>query len=353
MVAFGFRHVCIESVALNMPEAEVTSAELEDRLGPLYDRLKIPFGTLEKLSGIKSRRLWEPSVRPSQVASVAAQKALEQIPFDRSEIGAVFNCSVTRDYFEPATACLVHGELGLPEQAMALDVTNACLGFSNGIQLLGNLIESGVVKAGLVVSGENIARIIETSISLMLGKDDITREELLKLLPTFTLGCGAAAMVLCHESISSTGHKITGGISRSATQFKELCKGNGDFYILQQVDLNPIMHTESPQLIGEAAKLGGRMWGDFEEAFGWKRDEIDKIFCHQVGKQVNEAFYKEMTLDIEKEYTVYQRYGNLVSAALPAALITGVEEGVLDSGDKVLLTAFGSGLNSIFLGIEW
>jgi 3-oxoacyl-[acyl-carrier-protein] synthase-3 len=353
MVAFRFRNVCIESFALNLPETEVTSAALEDRLAPLYERLKIPFGTLEKLSGIKARRFWSPETLPSEVATVAAEQALAGAGFDRSKIGAVVNCSVTRDYFEPATGCLVHGNLGLPETVMSFDITNACLGFSNGIQLMGSLIENGVIEAAVITSGENISRIIETSINLVLDKEDLTREELLRLLPTFTLGSGATAMVLCHKNIATKTHRVAGGIARSATQFKDLCKGNGDFYIMQQVDLNPIMHTDSPQLMGEAAKLGGRMWKDFEEAIGWQREELDHIFCHQVGKQVNKAFYKEMTLDITKEFNVYSRYGNLVSSALPAAVFTGVTEKPIKEGEKMLMTGFGSGLNSIFLGIEW
>ena len=73
MVAFRFRNVCVETYSLNLPETEVTSAALEDRLAPLYERLKIPFGTLEKLSGIKARRFWSPETLPSEVATAAAE----------------------------------------------------------------------------------------------------------------------------------------------------------------------------------------------------------------------------------------------------------------------------------------
>ncbi|MDC0358345.1 3-oxoacyl-ACP synthase III [Oligoflexia bacterium] len=353
MVTFRFKNVCIESFAFHLPENEVTSAEMEDRLGPLYQRLGIPFGTLERLSGIKKRRLWDKEVAPSEVATVAGRQALEQIGFDREHIGALFNCSVTRDFFEPATACLVQGNLELPESTMSLDITNACIGFSNGITILGNLIESGVVKAGLLVSGENVSRIMESSIAHVLANEEIDRDELIKLLPTFTLGCGATAMVLCHSSLATNKHRVIGATARSAIQFNHLCNGDGDYYMNQTDDPQPIMQTEASQIIDQASKLGRRMWGDFSEAFGWSRDEIDHIFCHQVGKQVNEAFYEEMTLDYGKEFSIYERYGNLVSAALPAALITGVKEKNIQAGEKILMTAFGSGLHSIFLGLEW
>lgn len=95
------------------------------------------------------------------------------------------------------------------------------------------------------------------------------------------------------------------------------------------------------------------MFIDFSQSFGWTRSDVHHIFCHQVGKQVNEGFYREMGLDIEKEYTVYRNLGNLVSAALPTALALGSEEKDMKPGEKVLLTAFGSGLNSIFWGVIW
>ena len=353
MIFSQFKHVCLESYALNLPPHEVTSAEIEDKLSALYKRIGLPFGTLEKLSGVKTRYFWESNVRPSTVSTEAAKMAMDEIGFDRSEIGALFNCSVNRDFFEPATACLVHRNLELPETCMAMDITNACIGFSNGIQMLGSLIEAGVVKAGVIVTGENISKITESSMKLLLDNDNLGRDDLLKILPTFTLGSGAVAFVLCHDSIATKKHKILGCVARSATQFNDLCIGNGDFCFTQEENLNPIMHTESQKLISSAAKLGGRMWKEASEAYGWTKEDVDHTFCHQVGKQVNEAFYREMGLDIKKEFTVYQRYGNLISAALPSAFITGVREKEMKKGDKILFTAFGSGLNSIFTALEW
>jgi 3-oxoacyl-[acyl-carrier-protein] synthase-3 len=352
MTHFNFKHVCIEAMVLSSPPIKVASSELEDRLAPLYQRLSVPFGTLEKLSGVRSRNFWDGSMLPSKVATLAATQALDESSFSREHIGAIFNCSVTRDYFEPATSCLIHRNLGLGEYAMAMDISNACIGFSNGILMVANMIERGIIKAGLVTSGEIVERVIDAHIRHLLAKEDITREQLLKLLPSFTLGSGAVAFVLCHESLSTKGHKLLGSVARSATQFSELCMGNAD-YVLSQRDFNPLMETESSKLITSAATLGGRMWADASEAFNWSKQDIDHIFCHQVGKQVNQAFYEEMGLEMEKEFTIYKDWGNLISAALPACLVIGSKQKNIKPRDKVLLTAFGSGLNSIFTAIEW
>lgn len=354
MTQFLYKNVCLESWAVNLPPNEVTSAELEDQIAPIYQRLGIPFGTLEKLSGVKTRRLWDRSVLPSHGATIAAKEAIAKMGIPLNSIGAIFSCSVTRDYFEPATAALVHRNLELPESTMALDITNACIGFSNGLTLLANLIESGVLEAGIVVSCETVSSIIDSSAKAMRERQDITRDELVKLIPTFTLGSGAVAYVLCNKRIATRGHRIHGGVALSATEHNQLCIGNADWAMTQPVDeLNPLMYTESSLLINAAAKLGGRTWREASELLNWKRDQIDHIFCHQVGRQVNEAFYREMQLDMEKEFTIYRTLGNLVSAALPTNFAIGIEQKGIKQGDKILLTAFGSGLNSIFLGIEW
>ena len=341
-------------MAVNTPPIKVTSSEIEDRLAPVYERLKIPFGTLEKLSGIKSRNFWDSSVMPSEAATTAATYAIEKAGFDRNKIGALFSCSVTRDFFEPATACLIHNNLGLPETCMVMDISNACLGFQDGMMVLANLIESGVVKAGVVVSGEAISRTLDNAIKHLVERPTGDRDQFLKLLPMFTLGSGAVAFVLAHDSIATSSHRLIAATTRSRTEHHRLCVGNSDFHSSQDAtDYEPIMHTESSKLINSAAVLGGQMWKDLSEIVGWSRNDVNHIFCHQVGKQVNEAFYAELGLEMAKEFTIYKTHGNLASAALPTAFVLGAEEKKIAPGEKIVLTGFGSGLNSMFSGIVW
>ena len=353
MISFAFKHVRLESFGLHFPGTLLTSAEIEERIAPAYERLQVPVGTLERVSGVSTRRMWSTDVSPSSVATVAAREALDRSGFRPDQIGALFNCSVCRDFFEPATACLVHHNLGIPEESLVLDITNACIGFSDGMIMLGHLIEAGTVKAGIICSGENISKVVHTTCQQLLGDEALTRDRLLQMLPTLTLGCGAVAAVLCHDSISNHGHKFVGGIARSASQHHQLCIGNGDFHHHQGDGIAPLMTSDAAQLMTAAAKLGGRALPDVTRALGWSKEHVDHVFCHQVGRQVNEAFYTAMGLDFDKDFAIYRRYGNMVSAALPAALAIGVDEKGIKPGEKVLLTAFGSGLNTRFLGFEW
>jgi 3-oxoacyl-[acyl-carrier-protein] synthase III len=353
MVAFRFKHVCLESCAITVPPHIVTSAEIEDKLSAVYQELGIPFGTLERLTGIGSRHFWDLSERPSSLGTAVVRDAIESSGLDRKDIRALFSCSVTRDYFEPATGCIIHRNLEMSEDSIALDVSNACLGFMDGIFFLSNLIETGVVKAGVVVSAEHTRCIIENTFQSVLQGKSLSRDQLLRMLPTFTIGSGAVAYVLCHESISQKKHRILGGATRSATQHCELCMGNVDYHLVDGPPLGPVMETESSKLIAAAAVLGKQTWADCSEVLGWSKDDVDHVFCHQVGRQVNEAFYNTLGLDHSKEFIIYPTRGNLVSAALPTAFAVGIEGRKIAKGDSVALTGFGSGLNSLFLGIEW
>ena len=54
-----FENVYLAGVSCHLPEKVVSSAELEQRIAPVYERLKLPFGRIEMMSGIKERRFWD------------------------------------------------------------------------------------------------------------------------------------------------------------------------------------------------------------------------------------------------------------------------------------------------------
>src|SRR5438874_4848390 len=117
-----YAHVCIESLGYSLPEESVTSDEIERRLQPLYGRLRLPEGRLELMSGIRERRLRPRGTRPSEKNIESGGKAIQAAGISPHDIGCLIHGSVSRDQLEPATACRVHHELGLPEQCQVYDV---------------------------------------------------------------------------------------------------------------------------------------------------------------------------------------------------------------------------------------
>ena len=79
-----FENVHIESLGYHLPENIVSSEELEKRIQPVYQKLKMSLGRLELMSGIKERRFWGKGVFPSQISSFAGERAIEKSGLDNN-----------------------------------------------------------------------------------------------------------------------------------------------------------------------------------------------------------------------------------------------------------------------------
>lgn len=346
-----FENVCIESVVHHLPENVVTSAELEGRLAPLYDRLKLPYGRLELMSGIREYRFWDKGVFPSDIASMAGEKAIDKSGLDRKEIGCLICASVCRDFLEPATASIIHNNLKLKREVMLFDVSNACLGVLNGMVIVANMIELGQIKAGLVVAGENAGPLIDNTIASLVSNPDISRSDFKASFASLTIGSGAAAVLLVHQDISRAQHKLLGGEAWAATQFNDLCRGNEDKDM--HAGSAPLMKTDAEALMKQGCRLAGETWEQTKATLQWKNEDVDRVFCHQVGRMHRKLLYETLGLDLSKDFSTLEIMGNTGSASLPITLAFGEDEGCLNKSDKVALLGIGSGLNCLMLGVEW
>ena len=149
----NYRHVCIESLGFTLPDEIWTSDDVESRLEPLYSRLKLPAGRLELMTGIRERRFWPADVRPSQLSIASCRHAIQAAEIDPAKIGCLIHGSVCRDFLEPATACTVHHHLGLRQDAVIYDVSNACLG-----KHIKNVIKEGELRSKATVSKMEIVQ---------------------------------------------------------------------------------------------------------------------------------------------------------------------------------------------------
>ena len=344
-----FENVCIEGLGYHLPENRITSSELETRLAPLYERLKLPLGRLQLMSGIEERRFWDEGVFPSEVAAIAGKKAIESSDIEAKDIGCLISASVCRDFLEPSTASIVHNRLELPEESFVFDVSNACLGVLNGMCIVANMIDQGTIKAGLIVSGENGGPLVNNTIENLLSRSDITRNNIKSSFASLTIGSAAVGVLLTHKDISQKKHRLLGGVSIAETKFNHLCRGNMD----AGSQAAPLMETDSERLMLEGCRLAGRTWNRTRELLGWKNGDVNHVFCHQVGKGHRKLMYENVGLDIEKDFSTLEFLGNTGSASLPVTLAIGVEKEVLAKGDRAALLGIGSGLNCLMMGVEW
>ncbi len=342
-----FQHVCIESLATALPDEAWTSSAIEEQLRPLYERLKLPFGRLELMTGIRERRFWPTGTRPSEASAAAGRAALARSQVPASEIGLFIHSAVCRDMMEPATAAFAHRLLGLPATAQILDVSNACLGFLNALTLAAGMIESGQIRAALIVSGENGRPLVEQTIKT-LREQPLDRNQIKGFFANLTIGSGAVAAVVCHESlVQGERHRLIGGAVRAATGHNHLCQGDAHGAEALQ------MQTDAEALLVAGVKVAQETWTDFAAATGWMVPMVQRFICHQVGAAHRRRLYEMLGLDLARDFSTFETLGNVGSVSLPATLSKAVEAGAVQHGDRVALLGIGSGINCMMLALEW
>jgi len=336
-----FKNVSILAVEHVDAPHVLSSEEIEERLKPTIDRLGVRPDLLRQLSGIMERRLWDPGTTPSQPATVAGELALESAGIDRNGLGVLVNTSVSRDFLEPSTACAVHNGLGLPDTCMNFDVSNACLGFVNGMDIVGNMIERGQVDYGIVVNAESSRELIENTIPRMLD-GSLDEAGFRENFASLTLGSGAVAMVLSKSDLAPNGHRYLGGVTLAATQNCDLCCGNMEHMV-----------TDTQALTVAGLELAARTWKVAAEKLGWTLETHDHYVQHQVSKGHAEKLAGILGLDMSKVYRLYPNFGNIGPAGIAIVLSKLGKEGIASAGDRIAMMGIGSGINCTLAEVVW
>ncbi len=346
-----YQHVCIEAVSYTLPPHIVTSEDIETQLAPVYQKLGLPEGRLELMTGIKERRFWDRGTRPGQVSAMTAEKAIAASGIAREDLGCLVHGSVCRDQLEPATASGVHHAVGLPNAALVLDVSNACLGLLNGMLLLANMIELGQVSAGVIVGTEDGRGLVEGTIDSLLNTPNLTRQDVKLAFASLTIGCGSAAIVLCDRRLSKRGNRLLGGAFQADTSSHQLCAGDSD--AATHGDSRPRMQTDSEALLHAGIDLAESTWKLAKQNLNWTNEDVTKAFTHQVGRAHRKLLYESLGLSPKLDFATVEFLGNTGAAALPMTMAMGIEKGHLQPRDQVALLGIGSGLNSLMLGLDW
>jgi acyl-CoA:acyl-CoA alkyltransferase len=339
-------NVVIETIAYELPPNRVTSAELEEQIAPTMDRLGVPRGRLEELSGIRERRFWDPGTAPSAAGIRAARAAMDQAGIDPGEIGCLINASISKDFIEPATSCFVHEALGLAPTCINYDVSNACLGVVTGIMNVGLMIETGLIRYGMVVSGEDARPVVESTIRRLQAPDVETRT-FRDSFAALTIGSSSVAVILSHQdhSRSGAGHPVNGFVTRTATAHNQLCVADLGY---------TYMKTDASTLLTAGIALAKDTWDQAKRDLpDWSDDRIARYAPHQVGSRHCAALAQTLGLTPGKMQMNFMTLGNIGPAAVPVSLAQAAEAGRVAPGDHVALLGIGSGLNCSMMSVTW
>ncbi len=112
-----------------------------------------------------------------------------------------------------------------------------------------------------------------------------------------------------------------GGVTRAATQWNGLCRGNLDRMV-----------TDTKMLLIEGMKLAAATFHAARQALGWAVEEIDEFVIHQVSRVHTDALVKTVGIDPRKVFTIFREHGNIGPASVPIVLSKLKEMGRLRKG---------------------
>ncbi len=341
-----FKNAVISSFAYHLPEQIMTTEAIEEKLAPLYQRLKLPAGRIELMTGIKERRFWPPGTMPSDLSTQAARNLFGKKIVQPEQIDLLIHASVCRDFLEPSTASIVHHNLGLKAEIMFFDLSNACLGMMSSFVVAANMIDNGLIKHALIVSGENGGPLLFHTIEHLLKDENITRKSIKKYIANLTIGSAAVAYTVSHKDYVDDGHLLLGGASLVDSSANVLCRGGGDTHSL-------MMETDSEELMKSGVALAEKTWAQTKQELEWTNEDVDYFVGHQVGIAHETLLKQILKLENCPTFTTYQYLGNTGASALPITLNIFDEQNKIPKGSRVGLLGIGSGLNSIMLGVQW
>lgn len=289
-------------------------------------------------TGICERHVAAEGENTSDLATRAAERALEMAGVKAEEIELIVVGTITGDYPWPATACIVQSNLGAIN-AGAFDVSAACSGFLYALSCAVDRIEAGRCKKALVIGAEVLTRIID-------WEDRNT---------CVLFGDAAGAVVL--EAREGEHGILSTHLHADGSQLELLYQPGFGTKILPTVETLKNKDNSLRMQGNEVFKVAVRSMADVArialKANHMKVEDIDLFIPHQANIRILEATAKRIGLKDEQVFINVDRYGNTSGATIPLAMDEANRAGRIKDGDILLLDAFGGGFTWAAALLRW
>jgi 3-oxoacyl-[acyl-carrier-protein] synthase-3 len=280
-------------------------------------------------TGIRERRIADPSQASSDLAYEASARALAAAGLTADQLDLIIVATVTPDMFFPSTACLLQERLGA-KQAAAFDLSAACSGFIYGLATATSFVRTGMYRRVLVVGAETLSRIT-----------DYTDRNTCILF-----GDGAGAVVVGEVPEGRGFRSFVLGADGSGGELLRICGGGSRLPATEQTvaDKKHFLEMNGRDVFKFAVRVMGSAAEEALEKAGLTKADIDLLVPHQANIRIVQAALERLGLSEDKAMVNLDRYGNVSAASIPIALAEALEEGRAKEGDTLLLVGFGGGL---------
>jgi 3-oxoacyl-[acyl-carrier-protein] synthase-3 len=325
----------IRAIACELPATEVTNEDL-DRENPSWQ-----IELVAELAGIDSRRIAAEDETAFDLSVRACERLREDSGIDLGRIDAILYCTHDPDYPSPGNAHLLHAHLGLGDDVLAFDYGLACSGFVYGLAFADSFVRSGIASEILLVTAETQSKRTnpgDRSVRALFGDG--------AAVAYLSAGEGSGGRVvaceLCtHGQGFKHGYTPAGGARNPSSEEtkRETTDRSGNVRTAEDIHMD-----------------GAEVWAfvnsavpNHIEAFLGRHsltlDDIDLCVFHQASKMILDSLVKALPVPPEKMFRHMKDIGNLASASIPFALRAALDQGTLQPGDRVLLSAFGAGIS--------
>ncbi len=277
-------------------------------------------------SGIERRHFAADGELTSDLATKAAQNALEDAALDASDIDAIVLATSTPDHTFPSTATKVQHAIGMTG-GFAFDLQAVCAGFAYALANANAIIMSGQATRVLVIGAETFSRI-------MNWKDRAT---------CVLFGDGAGAVVL--EAQQGTGDSTDRGILacdlNSDGQYRDLLYVDGGVSTTQTAG---VLVMEGPEVFKHAVSKLAKTGSAALEKAGLSHEDLDWVVPHQANLRIIKSTAAKLKVPMEKVIVTVQDHGNTSAASIPLALSVAKKAGQIKINQLLLTEAIGGGL---------
>ena len=325
MAFLEFKNVRIAGISAGVPKCKICNLDMKD-ISADYDS-----AAFVETTGVLERRLDE-SLTTSDLCVAAAEKLIEDIGWDKSEVEGIIFVSQTTDYYLPATACIVQDRLGLSKECYAADIVLGCSGWVYGLSSLVSLMSNGGIKKALLMAGD-ARRHVATNDPLFGFAGTVTALEYVEGDAGFkfhfgTDGSGFDAIII-----------PDGGSRNQVTEnsFKDEVIDGKHYNRMQSrmkgMDVFSFGISTAPKSVKKLA-----------EHFGFNYLDADYFVFHQANMKMNNMITKKLKLESEKVPSCMYHFGNTSSASIPLTIVTQLK-GKCEGKTKFICCGFGVGLS--------
>jgi 3-oxoacyl-[acyl-carrier-protein] synthase-3 len=323
--------VGIAGIGSYVPEKVITNEDLS-KLVDTSDEWIV------QRTGIRERRIVDDNTSTSDIATIAARRALQDGEILPEEIDLILVATVTPDMAFPSTACIVQKNIGAVNAA-AFDISVGCAGFIYGLSIGVSFIRSGAYNKVLIIGAETLSKIVnwkDRSTCILFGD-----------------GAGACVLERCEDGFGFLDFDL--GTDGTGGDLLTMPAGGSRLPASFETVSNNL-HTikmDGQEVFKFAVRIIEKTSVNLLNKANIALDEIDYLVPHQANIRIIEAASKKLKLSDDKVYVNLDRYGNMSSASIPVALDEAYKNSLLNKGDMVLLVAFGAGLSWGSTLIKW